>query len=142
MEVINNNGLGAITYCTRGGSDAEDMPHWSSVEGRVKAYHYPFCCTGAVLTGLGGSSTAYGGADTLEAEELRGELTAWVVAFKVGYLSNSRKQFISACTTCRQGVANRVLEELGFIPSAPVKNSKYGGVLYTWMLELHPEEEE
>ena len=132
--------LGEVSYDDEGGNDAEDMPHWGSENSRIIAYHYPFCCTGLVLAKLGGSGNAYGSDRRFDCEELKDQLTAWIELFKDGRKRSCGKQFISVCTTCEQEVANEVLLELGFVKSKPVNNSKYGGKLLTWMLELHPEE--
>tara|TARA_R110000744_G_C19319844_1_gene557526 strand:+ start:390 stop:821 length:432 start_codon:yes stop_codon:yes gene_type:complete len=129
--------LDNVEYNTRGGADAEDMPKWSSNKTNIRAYHFPFCCTGIVLTKLGGSSTAFGGNKQLSEGELTKEVEAWVDYFTIGDGRIHKKQFISVCTTNAQTQANKVLRELGFTKSRWMANHKYAGTkLATWTLPI------
>lgn len=110
-------------------SSACDMPHYKAENSRIMYHHYPNCCTGAVLSGFGGSEDSYDDETEESFESLLEEVSAWV-----DYISLSkRKVFISACVTEQQDVAIEVLEYLGFKLSNEIENNinSYDLRLYT-----------
>lgn len=125
--------MSKVKYDEYVGSDAEDMPHFCMENNKVIAYHYPFCCTGVVLTSLGGSKSAFDDRHRF-ADELPKDLLRWIEYFG----RNNSKQFISVCTTREQEDANRVLRVLGFTKSRWLTNTKYkNSDLCTWTFSLH-----
>ena len=131
--------LGEIKLKSQPGETAGNISYYYSVNSRVKASHYPNCCTGAILFGLGGSGDAYDSSANID--ELKEQVEAWIEAIDNRELKQS-KQFISACTTSQQKRANKVLEELGFVKSGLMTNKINDYPLYTWVLALSGYEEE
>lgn len=131
--------LGDITLRELEGSEANDMSYYRAENSDVRASHYPNCCTGAVLSCLGGSDDAY--YKTEDVHGLKEQLVAWIDAIKGGKLRQS-KEFISACTTSEQEYANAILKELGFECSKLMTNNVNDYPLYTWVLALSGYEEE
>lgn len=117
---------------------ASKIPHMRMSGNIVRAYHYPFCCTGVVLAGLGGSESQYECDEhpvdfKLETSEVFDCISKWIKYYK----ENTSKQFISACTTSEQEDANEALTELGFIQGAWMENTKYADTqLCTWTLHI------
>lgn len=123
-----------VHYDEDGGEDAMDMPHWGSEDTKIRAYHYPFCCSGVVLSNLGGSDSAFVGNKSNSAK-ITSDLKNWITWFRGNTEEN--KQFISVCTTDEQGVANDILTELGFECTNLMNNTKYDNKLMTWILPLN-----
>tara|TARA_R110000823_G_C15952958_1_gene502515 strand:+ start:2990 stop:3430 length:441 start_codon:yes stop_codon:yes gene_type:complete len=105
---------------------------------RVKAYHYPQCCTGAILSDFGGSYDSYG--RTKDVVGVKAEIQAWIEAIQEGILGQT-KSFISACTTEQQQLANAALLELGFVPSKSIINEVNDFGLITWTFAIDGWEE-
>jgi hypothetical protein len=121
------------------GHHADDMPYYRASNSSIKAYHYPYCCTGAILADLGGSNDSYGA--TPERRNVKAQIEAWVVAIENDCLSQS-KEFISVSTTEEQGAVNCALKELGFIPTKSMTNDINDYPLILWTLALSGYEEE
>ena len=115
------------------GHHADDMPYYRAANTSIKAYHYPYCCTGAILADLGGSIDSYG--LNCERTDVKAQIKAWIVAIQGGRL-NQNKEFISVSTTEEQEGVNCALKELGFIPTKSMTNTINDYPLILWTLAL------
>lgn len=100
---------------------------------------FPGCCTAAVLTGFGGSSTAaYGYRDDPRTEEQLFD--------EIGqHLDNCHRRgwaMVFATTTGQQEKANRVLPRIGFQKiDETAKSNHHEYPLLGWVFRLNPEKE-
>jgi hypothetical protein len=127
--------LGKIAYQeARKDREADDHAHWQAAYSPIKAYHYPFCCTGVVLANLGGSEDSFGAIGNIQ--KIKEQLKAWIDAIEDGCINGYDKEFITAITTKEQEIANYALEQLGFEQSNRIKNTVNDYDLYHWVLPL------
>lgn len=125
-----------VTYSKVDRGAASHMPYRKVVGNKIRAYHFPFCCTGIILAQLGGSDNEYNG-NRASREELTKQIQFWIDYFTVDGGYDEQKQFISVCTADEQKRANEVLESLGFTNGAWVENYKYEDTeLTTWTLPI------
>lgn len=118
-----------------GQTQARDMPHYEADNSRIMYHHYPNCCTGAILSGFGGSEDSYDDETEESFDSLLKEVSAWV-----DYIASSRnKAFISACVTEQQDVAIEVLESLGFELSSEIENNVNSYDLRLYTLSINKE---
>lgn len=104
----------------------------------MRIVEFPGCCTAKIIMGFGGTETASWeirpkGNMTIE-DELRKFLTTEIKRYK------NYATFV-ATTVTEQVTANKVLKEMGFVPSEPMaKNSHANTQLIVWhcALKTHP----
>lgn len=119
------------------GKYANGFGYYRATNSEVRAYHYPFCCTGAILANLGGSQDSYDEEEPIEG--LEEQLEAWIEAIGAGHMRQD-KSFISVSTTDEQEEANEALEAVGFVRSPAIENvvNQYDLILWTYTYgEVH-----
>lgn len=126
-----------VKFYETSGDDADDIGYFydKDEDTKIRAYHYPFCCTGLVLAKLGGSENAFTTHDASQSK-VKAVIEEWIEVWTTGEHADQKKQFISVCTTDEQDEANKALEELGFKRGEWIENGKYGGAITTWMLAI------